>query len=292
MPKIHIVTDSCASFANSHFVEQSPITVVPNTVTIAGGTYREGIDLKAEDTLKLIAKNYNTPVVIKAPSVADYTKVYSRFIRTHDAIISIHASREIYESWQNAKIAAEQMMGRCQIIVIDSQSLCAAQGLLVKVATKAASELTKTDDIVRTIRSAVDRIYSVYYVDSLNFLSHNKLLSWSHQTLGTMLGIKPFITMEEGKLTIIEKVRTRNQAVDRLVDFASEFINIEDKSIVHNKLAITDSTRMLQDRLSSAFPGQYFPYSVYNASLAALIGTDATGVVILERNMDSENGYY
>jgi fatty acid-binding protein DegV len=98
--------------------------------------------------------------------------------------------------------------------------------------------------------------------------------------------------MEEGKLTLIEKVRTRNQAVDRLVDFTSEFTDIEDKSIVHNKLAITDSTRMLQDRLSSSFPGQYFPYSVYNASLAVLIGTDATGVVILERDMDSKNGYY
>ena len=136
MPRIHIVTDSSARFVNAHFLAQNPITIVPNKITIGSETYREGVDISAEEALKSIARQPYLPM-ITSPGIMDYIEAYGRLIRYHDAIISIHASRELFPSWLNAKSAAQQMMGQCEIIVIDSQTLCAAQGMLVKVAAKA-----------------------------------------------------------------------------------------------------------------------------------------------------------
>jgi len=288
MSKIHIVTDSCAHFANAHFVAQNPVTIVPNKLTIDGETYREGIDITAEEALKLIARQSTLPMVT-SPSTADFVEVYKQLIRSHDAIISIHPSRELFPSWLNAKVAAQQLVGQCEIIVVDSQTLCAAQGMLVQAAVKALTENKSTEDIVRLVRGAIDRVYALYYVETIGSLRQSKIISPSHIILGTLLGIKPLLTVENGVLTLIEKVKTRNQAVERLVEFAAEFVNIEDIVILQAKSRFNDQTRILQDRLTLEFPGRHFPFAVYSASLACLIGTDATGVVVLERETEESN---
>jgi DegV family protein with EDD domain len=281
MSRIHVVTDSCARFTNAHYAAHNPVTIVPNTLTINGKSYREGSDISTEDALKLISKHPIAPKIV-SPSVDDYIAIYGRLIRRHDAIISVHPSREIFPSWINAKAAAQQMMGQCKIFVIDSQMLCAAQGMLVQVAVKALQEGESPEEIIRLVRGAVDRVYAIYYVDTTDFLRQNDIMSASHAVLGRMLGIKPFIAMEDGNLTMIEKVRTRNQAIDRLVEFSSEFVDLESIALLQPRLRFNDQTRILQDKLAVVFPGHHFPYTVYSSALAALIGTHATGVVVLE----------
>jgi len=92
--RIHIVTDSHAHFAHPQLLSQLPVTVVPNTLHIAGNTYREGIDLGSEQALELISHQVTPPKVV-APSVEDYVAVYTQLTPQHDAIISIHASRDV-----------------------------------------------------------------------------------------------------------------------------------------------------------------------------------------------------
>jgi DegV family protein with EDD domain len=282
---VQVVTDSCAHFTTPGFLSQHPVTVVPNKISIAGKVYREGVDLSADEALKLIAYQPYAPLVTP-PSEADYIDVYSRLSRTCDAIISIHASREMFASYDNALAASRQFAGHCPIAVIDSRTLCAAQGMLVKVALKSVERESSLDEMVRQVRGAVERIYVVYYVESVNYLLQNKIMSSSHAILGSMLGVKPFLGVENGRLLPIEKVRTRAQAIDRLVEFAIEFTDIEDVVILQHKSYISEQTRAIQDRLAVEFPDMYFPYSTYGASLAALIGADATGMVILEEEME------
>lgn len=279
---VHIVTDSSAHFTTPHFLQQYPITIVPNRISIDGKSYREGIDLSPEEALKLIATQPYAPLV-SPPSEAQYVEAYNRVARNFDAIISIHASREIYGSWANAMGAARQIGGNIPIAVIDSQTICAGQAMLVKAATRAIEQGGTLDDMVRSVRGAVERIYSCYYVESVNYLLQNKIMTPSHTILGAMLGIKPFLGIEHGHMIPMEKVRTRAQAVDRLVEFVVEFADIEDVVILQHKSYLSEQTRMVQDRLAVEFPGQYFPYALYGPSLAALIGADATGVVILEK---------
>lgn len=285
MPNIQIVTDSCAHFVNAQFVQQHPITVIPNKIRIGGRTYQEGVDLSSEEAIRLIAHEQFTPVVT-APTESEFADVYHRLAATADAIISIHPSQHLYPTWENARAAARQIGGHCEVAVIDSQTLSAGQAMLAAVAAGSIAEGASVEEVIRKVRGAVERIYSIFYVETVNSLLHSRIISGSHAILGAMLGIKPFLTIEAGHLTPMEKVRTRAQAIERLVEFVVEFTDIDDVVILQNKPHMSEQTRMIQDRLALEFPNRYFPYTLYNPSLAALIGTDATGVVILETEME------
>ncbi len=291
MSRIQIVTDSTAHFTNLHFVEQYPVTIVPNTISIAGRPYRENVDISAEDAMRLITHEHVLPL-LTPPSEADFAATYRNLAATCDAIISIHPSRKILPIWDHARAAAKQIMGQCEIIVIDSEDVAAAQGMLVRVASRAIAEQASLEDVIRTIRGAIERIFSVYYVDAVNPLLQNGIMSSSHTILGSMLGIKPFLTVEDGELKQMEKVRTRAQAIDRLVEFVVEFTDIEEVVILQHKPYISDQTRMLQDRLAVEFPGRHFPYTLYGPSLTALLGDEVTGVVLLESEVEFfDDGY-
>ncbi|MBZ0288499.1 MAG: DegV family EDD domain-containing protein, partial [Anaerolineae bacterium] len=215
--------------------------------------------------------------------------VYTRLAADADAIVSIHPSRHLSASWENGRVAAEQISGHCEVFVIDSQSISAGQGMLVREASSAVGNDLSADEVVRRVRGTVERIYAIFYVESVNLLLQNRFISSSHAVLGTMLGVKPFLAIENGQLTPMEKVRTRTQAVERLVEFVVEFTEIDDVVILQNRAHLSEQTRMIQDRLAVEFPGRQFPYALYGPSLAALIGVDATGVVILESEVAKDD---
>lgn len=283
MPSVHIVTDSSAQFVQA---VPTNVTVCANTLIIEGRSYREGVDLVGEDAFRLMAHQPYAPLV-QPPSVSDYIDAYTRAAaRGADAIISIHASRELSESWQNAVQAAQQVAGASRILVVDSRTISAAQGLLVEAAAQAAQVDTHPDEIVRIVRGAIERVYTVFYVESTDYLMQNRIITPSHSILGGILNIKPVLTLEDGHLVAMEKVRTRAQAIERLAEFAVEFTEVDAALILQPRNGVTDQTRMLQERLAVEFPDRSFPYGLYNASLAAIIGVDALGLVVLESEND------
>jgi fatty acid-binding protein DegV len=97
-----------------------------------------------------------------------------------------------------------------------------------------------------------------------------------------MLGIKPFLAIEEGEIIPIEKVRTREKAIDKLTEFASEFTNIERGVILQSSKTPTEYTRLLLEQLEIACPGLRFPVMRYGPALACQLGPDSMGVFIYE----------
>ncbi len=285
MPRIHIVTDSGARFSNPRLVRRFPVTILPNVLEIAGKRYLEGIDLGTDEAFKLIA-DQGRPPLVEPPSENDYAELFVRLSQVCDAIISVHPSRELSNSWHNGRLAAQQVSGSCEIAVVDSQSLCAGQGMLIRVAARAAAELASAEEVIQTVRQAVNRIYSVYCVDKVNFLHANGFMKASHALLSTQLGIKPFVSLEDGNIIVIEKVRTRSEVIERLVEFLVEFTELEDAVVLQDQKQITEETRLMQDRLALEFPGQHFPFTMYSPTMASFLGTEATGVAVLEKTVD------
>lgn len=285
MPRIHIVTDSGARFSNPRLVRHFPLTILPNTIDIGGARYLEGIDIDVDKAFKLIS-NHGEPPIVEPPTENDYAELYARLSHFCDAIISVHPSRELSSSWSNGRLAAQQVSSSCEIAVVDSQSLCAGQGMLIRVAARAAHEQETAEEVIQTVRQAVNRIYSVYCVRNVDFLRAKGFMKPSHALLSTQLGIKPFVSLEDGNLIVIEKVRTRGEIIERLVEFLVEFTGLEDAVVLQDQKHITEETRVMQDRLALEFPGQHFPFTMYSATMASYLGTEATGVAVLENAVD------
>ena len=147
------------------------------------------------------------------------------------------------------------------------------------------------DEVVRTARGVIPRLYSVYYVDDLSYIQRAGLIGETQAILGTMLEIKPLLTIEEGSLITMEKVRTHSQAIDRMVEFVTEFTHIERLSILQNTLRTTDRTRMLQDRLALELSQVNYPIVLYEPLITTLIGPDAMGMAVLEGTGDNPDDF-
>ncbi len=291
MQRVAIVTDSFAHFSPPLSVTLEPVTVVPNRLTMDGKTYRESVDISNDEALRMMTQRHFAPIV-SAPSVDDYASVYSRLSMDADAILSIHASREISDSWARAREAAHPFQGRCPIHVIDSQSISAGEAILARAALRALDAGDPAEEVARMVRGAVERLYAIFFTEHTDFLLHNRVMEPSQAILAAMAGMKPILTIENGQLTPMEKVRTRAQAIERIVEFAVEFSSIEDVAILGGRPSPPEAARTLQERLSAEFPARAFPYMMMGPSLAALIGADATGFILLEEESDGTEDEY
>jgi DegV family protein with EDD domain len=286
--KVRIVTDSSAHFPNPEIVERYNIQVVPLTIQLGAQAFREGIDIDP-DTFFRLASHGNPVTSLIAPPVEVFSDLYKRLNRETDQILSLHLSRHMSQTWDNARTASKTLLGRCEIVALDSMTTSVGLALLVEIAAQSAESGMDLDEIVRTIRAVLPHVYSVFYVDTLDYLRHNGLISEAQSILGTMLDIKPFLTIEEGELIPMEKVRTQTQAIDKLVEFVAEFSVLERLVILQNTPYPTDRTRQFQDRLAIEFPGRHFPVMMYGPSLATMIGPDGMGVVVHEGPEEDED---
>jgi len=280
--KIRIVVDSGVDFPVPSIIKRHRITIVPQTIQFGDERYQEYVEMDTEKFFQRLSHNVPAPRIL-APSVEQFHEAFVKLSRSTDQILSLHTSRELSNAFANAKTAADALVGRCAISVVDSKTTSVGLGLLTDAAAALVANTPNIEDVVRLVRGTIDRIYSIFYVDTLDYIQQRGLLGEAQALLGTMLGIKPFLTIEDGHLVTMEKVRTRSQAVDKLVEFVMEFDDLEKLIILQNSPFTTEAVRLLQDRLASEYTRRSFPTIQYGATLASYLGTDATGIVLMER---------
>ena len=280
MSKVTIVTDS-ATTIEPLVAKQLDVTILPLIVRIDGQDYQDGADLDHEGLLLRMARDRIRPHIV-GPTADDFRRVYTRLTRSTDQIISLHSSASLTRICQEAQKATDEFRGRCDIVVMDSETLSLGLDILIREATRLANASVTLNEILRQIRGLMQRIYIVLITDTLDYLEHSHLISPAQAILGTMLGIKPFLALEEGKIIPMEKVRSRERALDKLAEFANEFSNIEQMAILQSTPYPTDETKMLLERLALITPDRQFPIMLYGPLLASHIGPDAMGLVVYE----------
>ncbi len=286
--RFHIVTDSSVQFAHPQLAAQYPLTIVPNTVVVGGRRYRTGVDIAPDRLLEAIYMHARPPQTV-APAVDDFVAIYTQLAHHTDVILSLHPSRLLSDSYAHAQAAAKQLEGHAAVYVMDTRTTDVALGMVIRAAVRAIETHNDAEAVVNRVRGSVDHIYAAFYTETTGFLVANGLLAPSHAVLSAITGTMPVLAIEDGEVVIIEKVRNRTQAVDKLVEFAVEFEDIADALIVQSGAYMSEQSRALQDRLSLEFPQQHFPHAPYGAALASIIGPNATGITLMERDPDFDD---
>jgi DegV family protein with EDD domain len=153
-------------------------------------------------------------------------------------------------------------------------------GLIVEAAARVAADGASLAEVVRIVRGMIPHMYSLILSESLVFLEAWGRLGPAQTLLGTMLGLKPIATMEDGDLLPIEKVRSYSRAIDKLFEFIIEFSHVEQMYLLQHEFE--SEAAQLLERLELAFPEQEFPVIGYPPSLAVHIGPRALGVLVYE----------
>ena len=287
MPRVRIVTDSTAHFLDPEFPARHNVSVVPLTIHFGQQAYRDGVDIDSERFFHEVATGGPIPTA-SAPSARQFAAVYEDICQLNGSVVSIHVSSRLSQTLHNARAGADEVLGRCKIHIIDSLSTSIGLGLLVEAAAHAAEAGATPEDIVRIVRGMIPRLYAVFFIETMEFLAKAERIGKAQAVLGSMLGIKPFLTLEDGDLVPMEKVRTRQQAVEKLVEFVAEFSNIEHLAVLQGSPTPSDDTRLLLERLALEFPTRTWPVVAYRPSLATFVGPNAMGVVVFEGEGEPE----
>src|ERR1700730_8488794 len=101
--KVRIVTDSSAQFTDPTVLKRYEITVVPLEIELGSQVYREGVDIDPENFLRRLSDDRTVMPTLLPPSVDHFAEVYGRLNRETDQVLSIHLSRAMHPTWQNAK---------------------------------------------------------------------------------------------------------------------------------------------------------------------------------------------
>jgi len=280
MGKVAIVTDSTA-FLEPGVAQELEINVVPLSVHLGDETMRDGIDITPEAFFQRLEQG-GAPPRTSPPSVRTFEQLYAKLHTRTDEILSIHISGRLSQTLNHAERGAESLLGRCSIAVVDSMTTSLGLGILAKAAAEAAQEGADLDEVVRLVRGMIPHIYTVFYVDQMDYLERGHRIGRAQAILGTMLNVKPLLFVEDGEIIPLEKVRTHEKAVEKLFEFVAEFAELEQAAIIQRQASPTEETEMLLERFEQLFPDMQFPIIQYGPVLASHIGPSAMGVVVYE----------
>jgi DegV family protein with EDD domain len=172
------------------------------------------------------------------------------------------------------------LKGRYTIRVIDSMTASYGLGLLVEMAAAAAEQGAGLHEIARIVNGAIPHLYLSVFSESLNYLERSAHLSGSQSILGTLLGIKAMLMMEEGKFQPLEKVQTQDEVVDKLYEFVAEFAHVERVGVMQHHYS--DPSQLLIGRLRELLPQALIQPIAYPPSLAVHLGPNMLGVMVYE----------
>jgi len=188
--------------------------------------------------------------------------------------LSIHISISLSATVDVARSAA-LMTASIPVTVFDSQQLSLGTGFLVLTAAKAAAEGLPIDEIIAMLEEQTSRTYVIAALDTLEFLKRSGRMNAVVASLGSILQIKPLLIMHAGEPTG-ERVRTRERAKKRVVQFVSELGPLEQLALVH-----TNAPQEAQDLYHQAihlFPTQEELLSVdVTPALGTNIGPGVVG---------------
>lgn len=283
---VKVVTDSTSDIP-SEVLQDLDITVVPLYVVFGDKTYRDRVDIGEEEFYRRLATDSALPTT-SVPSPKDFADVYSRLANDTDEIISIHLTSKESGTYNSALLGKELVEKKCRVEVVDSQSISMAFGLLAIAAAHEARAGRNLDEVADMVRRSIQHTHILFLVDTLKYVVRGGRIGKAQGMLGSVLGVKPLLTMRAGHLSLSGIARTRTRAVERLYDFAMGFTPLVDAAVPYT--TNREAADALAQRIRAAFPKAAVYVTRVGPALGTHAGPDSMGMVVREGEATPRSG--
>ncbi|MBN1644066.1 MAG: DegV family protein [Dehalococcoidales bacterium] len=244
---VRIVTDSTSDLS-TQYASELAVTIVPVYVRFGETSYRDGVDINHDEFYKNLVNSSVNPTTSQ-PTPDDFAKVYRELSRETDEIVSIHVSSKLSGTYNSALQGKALAATKSNITIIDSKSVTMGLGIMAMSAARLASAGKSLAEILEDIKHAIDNTHLLGTFDTLKYLVRGGRLDKTKALLGSVLNIKPLITIRDGELVPAGNARTRAKAIEKLFEFVKNALNVKEAAVVHN--TTPDEARSLRERLSS-----------------------------------------
>ncbi len=281
MGRVAVITDTDSSLPQS-LAAQHGIIQVPITVHFGEETFVTGVDIDDNELFKRINRLGRLPTTA-APAPSAFLKAYqTAFENGADSIVCICVSSKISGTYNSALTAREEFAEK-EITVIDSLSVSMGQGFMALAAAQAASAGASHDEVISKALSVGKRVHLYAALATLKYLAMSGRVGKIAAGMANMLNIRPILTIKDGKLEMLERVRTKKVAMQRLVELVETSVgtsSVERVAFIHvNNL---EDTNLLETELRNhlSLPEEVLKVE-FTPGLSVHAGDGLVGVAIV-----------
>lgn len=281
MSSIAIITDTDSSLP-SDVAAQYGIRLVPINIYFGEEAFQATVDIDDATVFARIDREGKLPTT-SAPTPGQFTMAYqAAFGAGAESVICFCVSAEVSATYAAATTARELMLDR-DVTVVDSRTLSMGQGLMVLAAAEAAQRGASKDAVLAAAESARDRSHLFAALATLKYLAMSGRVGHLAAGMAGLLNIKPVLTIRDGKLDMLEKVRTRKKAWARTIELTTQSLEghaIERMAIIH--VNAVEQAREFEGLLRAALdcPDDVIT-AAFTPGLSIHSGTGVVGVVVV-----------
>lgn len=256
---IKVVTDS-TSYLPRHLRDELDISVVSLSVNFEHETYAEE-QIDNDAFYRKMAQSPEIPTSSQ-PTPQDFYDVFERLVREGHAVVGVFISSDMSGTYSTALAAKDrilEMYPDARIEIVDSRSNCMELGFVVLAAARAAQAGEPMDEVLARARSVINKSRFLFVPDTLEYLKKGGRIGGAAALLGTILQIRPILTVIDGKTEVFGKVRTKARAVQKIISVFLE--DIERRGLgevvvhhINDEAKGRDLAALLQEKLKRAVP--------------------------------------
>ncbi len=223
MNKVIIATDSSA-YLPKEYVDRYQIPVLPLIVNWEGKSYYDGIDIQAEEFYQQLAQSKSMATTSQV-TVGQFLEVFGKLLDAGNQVLYLGISSGISATINSALQAKAELGDPENLIVHDSNLVSMALGLMVLEVAKAAENCASLQECLELAQDAYGRIGVFFTVDTLEYLHRGGRINSAKRMLGSALNLKPIMEIRDGKIELVESVRSRKKALSRMVELIEKGVD-------------------------------------------------------------------
>ncbi|MEE8419407.1 MAG: DegV family protein [Dehalococcoidales bacterium] len=275
---IKIITDSLSDITSDRAADLG-ITVVPLTVIFGRETFLDRVTITTDEFYRRLADEDIWPTTTQ-PTPAAFVEIYEKLAKETDEILVITLSSKLSGTYQSALGAKDMVKTKARIEIIDSRLVAMGLGLTIISAVKKVNDGASMDEMVEFVNKAEDRTHFVVYFDTLKYLAKGGRIGKAQGLLGAMLSVKPILTVKDGEILPVTRLRSKAAGMDYLYNIAAATGSIEGLAVEH--ATTPDEADKLVERLGSLYPKEQIVKSIISPVLGVHGGPGAMAITVLE----------
>ncbi len=266
--RVAIVTDSTA-YLPTELAAGGGITVVPVEVVIGGVPYDEGTEISPGDVAKALLEF--TPVTTSRIPPQRMAEVYRGIAETGaTAIVSVHLSSSLSGTYHSAVLAADE--APIPVIPVDSRTIGMGLGFPVLNAAAVAASGASAEEVAAVAAKSAAAGSTYFYVDTLEYLRRGGRINSRSALIGSALAVKPILSIVDGEVASLERVRTASRALIRLEELTVAAAGPNQVDVAVGHLESAERANALAERLAERIDVRHLVVHEVGAVVGAHVG--------------------
>lgn len=271
---VHIVTDSTSDLPRD-LVDALGITVIPLTITFGAESFRDGVDLPADEFYRRLQGTKTLPMTSQPPP-ALFQHAFEH-LTSRGEVVSVHLSHKFSGTVETAQAAAASVAPE-KISIVDSNSTSMGLGMCVLAAARTAQGGGTRADCVASAEAVASRLRIAVTFETLEYLRRGGRIGRATAFLGGLLRLKPILTVKDGEAYPVTRTRSRAKALDELFELCS-LPGVSEAAVLHT--TTPEEAAQLAARARAALPGVTVHEGRFGPALGVHGGPGMIGLAVV-----------